>query len=152
MFWANCSDKAQSTRAHSVLTRNPCLHCFYFQTISSLLPQLQAKPRRFSFKKTLSEERAAKRSCKVTYLCTRAAGPCRSSPSRRRSHTALCVCHTCSSPSRRSSLGPLRTARSIGLGHPGRSPQWEGLRTDTQKGTPDHIAHVGEIPPPPLKF
>lgn len=135
VFWANRSNKTLTTRVHSVLTRNPALHLFpdYFITITANISS-------WIFKKHSEKRKKTTRSCNVTYLCTRAAGPCRSSPSRRHSRTVPCVCHTCSSPSHRSSLGPLRTVRSIGPGHPGRSPRWAGLRTEgSQRHRGEHL-------------
>lgn len=64
----------------------------------------------------------------MSYLCTRAAAPCRSIPSHRCSRTARCVCRTCSWPSGRSSRCLLRTARSSATGLPGCSCPSGGLR------------------------
>lgn len=135
-----------------MLTRKPALHLFpdYFITHIANMSRIK---RGADFLKTLREGKEKNEaSCAVTYLCTRAAGPCRSSPSRTRSRTVLCACRTCSSPSRRSSLGPLHTARSSGPGRPGRSRRWGGLRTsgetqeEDQRGAPDHSRHVGGNP------
>lgn len=132
VFWTNHSNKTLTKRVHSVLTRDPALHLFpdYFITITAKISRI----------KQAASKRKEKKSCNVTHLCTRAAGPCRSSPSRRRSRTDPCVCHTCSSPSRHSSLGLRRTVTSIGPGRPGRSPRWAGLRTeDSQRHRGKHL-------------
>lgn len=139
-----------------MLTRKPALDLFpdYFITHTANISRIK---RGVDFLKTArgakKKQKKKQLSCNVTNLCTRAAGPCHSSPSRRRSRTVPCACRTCSSPSCHSSLGPLHTARNSGPGRPGRSCRWGGLRTsgemqeEDQRGIPDGIVHVGEIPP-----
>lgn len=69
---------------------------------------------------------------RLPYLCTRAAGPCRSIPSHRCSRTVRCACRTCSWPSGRNNPCLLHTERSSATDLPGCSCLWGGLRGEKQ--------------------